>query len=540
MLVELAVRDLGVIADLSLVLGPGMTALTGETGAGKTLVVGAVELLVGGRADSAMVRHGASEARVEGRFIADNGNEVVLERVVPQQGRSRAYVDGRMVPVATLVELGALLVDLHGQHAHQSLLGPAVQRDALDRFANLDLGDFYEARSHLSAIDTALGAIGGDSRERAREIDLLNYQLEEIERASLDDPDEEASLELVEESLADAFAHREASVRAHDNLVRDGGVIELVGEALHIVDGRNPLGEVEKRLKALSAELGDIATELRNIDESLEDNPQRLSEVRERRQQLRDLRRKYGDTLGEVMTFAQESRRRLEELTSHDQQVADLEAQRLQALEALCQAASRISAARREAAPLLGIAVQDILATLAMPQARFRVEVSGDAGEQVQYLLAANTGEDFLPLAKAASGGELARTMLALRLALLASEGTPGESLASRSTLIFDEVDAGIGGEAAQVVGQALASVASGAQVLVVTHLAQVAACADAQIAVTKADVEGRTIATASVIDLDERVIELSRMLSGQPDSNTARDHAKELLDLATKSRSLS
>lgn len=540
MLVELAVRDLGVIADLSLVLGPGMTALTGETGAGKTLVVGAVELLVGGRADSAMVRHGASEARVEGRFIADNGNEVVLERVVPQQGRSRAYVDGRMVPVATLVELGALLVDLHGQHAHQSLLGPAVQRDALDRFANLDLGDFNEARSHLSGIDTALGAIGGDSRERAREIDLLGYQLEEIERASLDDPDEEASLELVEESLADAFAHREASVRAHDNLVRDGGVIELVGEALHVVDGRNPLGEVENRLKALSAELGDIATELRNIDESLEDNPQRLSEVRERRQQLRDLRRKYGDTLGEVMTFAQESRRRLDELTSHDQQVADLEAQRLEALEALSQAASRISAVRREAAPLLGIAVQDILATLAMSQARFRVEVSGDAGEQVQYLLAANTGEDFLPLAKAASGGELARTMLALRLALLASEGAPGESLASRSTLIFDEVDAGIGGEAAQVVGQALALVASGAQVLVVTHLAQVAACADAQIAVTKADVEGRTIATASVIDLNERVIELSRMLSGQPDSNTARDHAKELLNLATKSRSLS
>ncbi len=540
MLVELAVRDLGVIADLSLILGPGMTALTGETGAGKTLVVGAVELLVGGRADSAMVRHGASEARVEGRFIADNGNEVVLERVVPQQGRSRAYVDGRMVPVATLVELGALLVDLHGQHAHQSLLGPAVQRDALDRFANLDLRDFYEARSHLSKIDTALDAIGGDSRERAREIDLLSYQLEEIERASLDDPDEEASLELVEESLADAFAHREASVRAHDNLVRDGGVIELVGEAMHIVDGRSPFGEVEKRLKALSAELGDIATELRNIDESLEDNPQRLSEVRERRQQLRDLRRKYGDTLGEVMTFAQESRRRLDELTSHDQQVADLEAQRLEALEALSQAASQINAARREAAPLLGTAVQDILATLAMPRARFRVEVSGDAGEQVQYLLAANAGEDFLPLAKAASGGELARTMLALRLALLASEGTPGESLASRSTLIFDEVDAGIGGEAAQVVGQALASLGSGAQVLVVTHLAQVAACADAQIAVTKADVGGRTIATASMIDLDERVIELSRMLSGQPDSNTARDHAKELLDLATKSRSLS
>lgn len=540
MLVELAVRDLGVIADLSLVLGPGMTALTGETGAGKTLVVGAVELLVGGRADSTMVRHGASEARVEGRFIADNGNEIVLERVVPQQGRSRAYIDGRMVPVAKLVELGTLLVDLHGQHAHQSLLGPAVQRDALDRFANLDLGDFHEARSHLSAVDTALSAIGGDSRERAREIDLLGYQLEEIERASLDDPDEETSLELVEESLADAFAHREASVRAHDNLVRDGGVIELVGEAMHIVDGRNPLGEVEKRLKALSAELGDIATELRTIDESLEDNPQRLSEVRERRQQLRDLRRKYGDTLGEVMTFAQESRHRLDELTSYDQQVADLEAQRLQALEALSQSASRISAARREAAPLLGIAVQDILATLAMPQARFRVEVSGDAGEQVQYLLAANAGEDFLPLAKAASGGELARVMLALRLALLASEGTPGESLASRSTLIFDEVDAGIGGEAAQVVGQALASVASGSQVLVVTHLAQVAACADAHIAVKKADVEGRTIATASVIDLDERVIELSRMFSGQPDSNTARDHAKELLDLATKSRSLS
>ncbi len=534
MLVELAVYDLGVIAELSLVFGPGMTALTGETGAGKTLVVGAVELLMGGRADSTMVRKGASEARVEGRFITADNSEVVLTRVIPLQGRSRAYINGRMATVGELGELGSTLVDLHGQHAHQSLLVVKSQRDSLDRFANVDLGPLKEAGKALSEIDAALKTLGGDSRERAREMDLLSYQLEEIVQAHLEDPDEETALEALEDLLSDTFAHREAIAGSYDRIVRDGGVVDIVGEALHLVAGRKPLQSIEARLKTLSAELGDIATELRAIDETLEDDPQRLDEVREHRQLLRDLRRKYGNTLHEVMDFAQDARRRFDELSSHDQRVTDLEQHRSHALLELSKAAAIVGEKRRKAAPALALAVQENLATLAMPKALFKVDVNGDAGEMVQFFIAANAGEDFLPLAKTASGGELARTMLALRLALLADDESLGEVHATNQTLIFDEVDAGIGGEAAQAVGNALASLGRSSQVIVVTHLAQVAACADAHVVVNKAEADGRTVAEANVIDLDERIIELSRMLSGQPDSNTARDHAKELLDLSS------
>lgn len=537
MLVELVVRDLGVIAEVSLTPAPGCTALTGETGAGKTLLVVAVELLVGGRADAGVVRAGASEARVEGRFVDEDGTEVVLTRVVPLRGRSRSYVDGRMVPVTTLAEVGARLVDLHGQHAHQSLLAAGVQRDALDRFAGVDLTALEEARARLAAVDSALAALGGDSRERAREIDLLNHQLEEIDAAGLVDPMEESALEAAEEALANAFAHREAAGLARDLIMRDGGASDLLGETLHHLAGRGPFAGIEQRLRSQIAELDDLGAELRTLGESLEDDPQALEEVRARRRLLRELRRRYGETIGEVLLYADQARGRLHELCSHDQQVAELEERRLRVLGEVAAEESKVETLRRAGAPGLGRAVEDILTTLAMGKARFRVEVDGRAGERVQFLLAANTGEDFAPLAKAASGGELARTMLALRLALLAVRSGETDTSVVNSTLIFDEVDAGIGGEAAQAVGRALAALARDSQVLVVTHLAQVAACADEQIVVTKSEVGDRTVARATLVELDDRVIELSRMLSGRPDSDTARDHARELLALAAEGR---
>ncbi len=537
MLVELAVRDLGVISDVTLTPAPGCTALTGETGAGKTLLVAAVELLVGGRADAGIVRAGASEARVEGRFVDADGNELVLTRVVPLQGRSRSYLDGRMVPVTTLAEVGARLVDLHGQHAHQSLLGASVQRDALDRFAGVDLTALKEARGRLVALDSALASLGGDSRERAREIDLLTYQLDEIDAAGLVDPMEESALEVTEEALANAFAHREAAGLARDLLVRDGGVSDLLGEVLHHLAGRVPFAEVEQRLRAQITELDDLGAELRTLGEALEDDPRALDEVRSRRRVLRELRRRYGETIGDVILYADQARHRLHELCSHDQQVAELEERRARVLGEVASEESKVEAHRRSGAPGLSRAVEDNLAALAMGRARFRVDVDGLAGERVQFLLAANKGEDFAPLAKAASGGELARTMLALRLALLGGRAGDSDAPVTNSTLIFDEVDAGIGGEAAQEVGRALASLARDSQVLVVTHLAQVAACADEQIVVTKSEVGDRTVASAALVELDDRVVELSRMLSGRPDSATARDHARELLERAAEVR---
>ncbi|MDP9070348.1 MAG: AAA family ATPase, partial [Actinomycetota bacterium] len=262
MLAELRVRDLGVIAHLELVLGPGMTALTGETGAGKTMLVEAIELLVGGRPDGVLVRSGAEEAWVEGRFVAGD-EEVVLARAVPASGRTRAYVDGRMAPVSALAEIGASLVDLHGQHAHQSLLAGPVQRAALDAFGGVDLGPLLAARQRLRQIDAELVALGGDQVARAREADFLRHQLAELEAAAVGGPEEDAELEAEEERLADASGHREAAARAHEILTAEGGALDSVGLALVALARRAPLGELQERLRVLSAEVGEVAVELR-------------------------------------------------------------------------------------------------------------------------------------------------------------------------------------------------------------------------------------------------------------------------------------
>jgi len=526
-LTELAVTDLGVIDDLRLVLGPGMTALTGETGAGKTLVVEAIELLVGGRADGVLVRQGADEARVEGRFVAGD-DERVLARVVPARGRSRAYVDGRMATAAELASIGAELVDLHGQHAHQSLLAANAQRLALDHFGGVDRGRLLDARRALAGIDEALLALGGDPRARAREVDLLRFQLAEIDGAAIVDADEELRLEAEEDALAGAQANRDAGWAAHAALTDDGGAVDALGAAVGAVAGRGPWHSMEGRLRAVSEELADAAADLRRRAEAIAEDPERLEAVQARRRLLADLRRKYGETLSHVMAYATEARTRLSEIEERDQRALTLDRERAAAVERVEEAAAAVAAARRRAAPGLATAVEGRLQELALAGARFDVTVSGDdPADEVQFLLGPNAGEPVLPLAKTASGGELARAMLALRLVL--TQGPP--------TLVFDEVDAGVGGEAALAVGRSLSAVAEHHQVLVVTHLPQVAAFAHEQVAIAKEEKDGRTVASARVVRESERVVELSRMLSGQPASAAARGHAEELLAAASRQR---
>ena len=529
MLAELHVRDLGVIADLQLVLDGGMTALTGETGAGKTLVVEAIELLMGGRADAVLVRPGAEEARVEGRFLTPDGqNETVLARAVPRNGRSRAYVDGRLATATELGELGRGLVDLHGQHAHQSLLSARSQRAALDRFASVDLAPLARARDRVRAVDEALASLGGDARARARELDLLRFQLAELEAAHLDDPDEDVELEAEEDALADAAAHRDAASVGYDALLGDGGALDAVGQAMGAVAGRRPFADIESRLRTLQAELAEAASDLRQAGDAIVDEPERLDQIRGRRRMLRDLCRKYGERLSEVMAFESEARTRLTELESHGVRVEALEGERDVARKAVERVGAAVARARRTAAPDLAARVQEHLRALAMPSARLDVVVDGPGpADEVEFLLAANRGAAPLPLAKVASGGELARAMLAARLVL--SDAPP--------TLVFDEVDAGVGGEAALAVGRALAELATHHQVLVVTHLPQVAAFADHQVVVTKDERNGQTVASARTVNGADRVVELSRMLSGQPSSGTARDHAEELLATAATQR---
>jgi DNA repair protein RecN (Recombination protein N) len=541
-LVELAVRDLGVIAELRLVLGPGMTAVTGETGAGKTMVVDAIELLVGGRADPVLVRTGAEEAWVEGRFVrpaqgdGSEPTEVVVARAVPRSGRSRAYIDGRLATAGELAALGEALVDLHGQHAHQSLLHPAAQRESLDRFGGVDLGPLRAARYDAQLIVDKLTALGGDERARARELDLVRYQVAELDAAAVEGPDEDERLEAEEDALADAAAHREAAAAALAALSAEGegagdgaaSAADAVGAAIAAVSGRGPFRDAEGRLRAVAAELTDVAAELRSAGEAIDEDPERLELVRERRQLLRDLRRKYGDTLADVLAEGERLRERLTELEDHDRRAAELDAALIEARKVEAAAAAVVAEARRAAAPGLAERIQANLTELAMPKARVAVDVSGDdPGDDVAILLAANPGTPPLPLAKVASGGELARTMLALRLVLT---GAP-------PTLVFDEVDAGIGGSAALAVGRSLAKLADRHQVLVVTHLPQVAAYADAQVRVAKESDDDATVSRAALLGDDDRVVELSRMLSGQPDSDAARTHAADLLASAAGDR---
>jgi DNA repair protein RecN (Recombination protein N) len=371
-----------------------------------------------------------------------------------------------------------------------------------------------------------LAALGGDERERAREIDLLRFQVDEIAAAVLDDADEERALAAEEEALADALGHRQAGAEAHAILADDGGARDALASAASVISGRALYRGASDRAAAALVELDDIIGEIRRVAETIEEDPVRLAEVRQRRQLLRDLCRKYGDDLAEVVGFGARAAQRLDELEGFEQRASKLSAARLEAEAVEWAAARAVGKARRAAAPALAAAVTERLRRLAMPHAEVAIDVgehaADDPGDRVQFLLAANPGAPLLPLSKVASGGELARAMLALRLVL--TGGT------APSTLVFDEVDAGIGGEAATAVGAALAEVAREHQVLVVTHLAQVAAQAATQVAVTKHVAGGVTTAMAEVVDGAARVEEVARMLSGASGGEAARRHAVELL----------
>ena len=530
MLTELQIENLGVIETLQVSFEKGFSVFTGETGAGKTMLVEAISLLVGGRADASVVRAGALESRVEGRFVRLDANgseeEIVLSRVVPIEGRSRAYINGRMATVASLAEVGIDLVDIHGQHAHQRLLGAATQRAALDRFASIDLKDLRESRSRVTEIDAALAAFGGDERARAREIDLLRFQSEEILGACIVGPNEETELLQEEMILADASSYREALWRAHLEVTQDSGVLDLLGRARQALQSKGSLQPLVERLSEVIVEAEEIASDIRSQAENAQENPERLAEIGSRRHLLRDIMRKYGASLEDVIAYGLESSTRLQELEGYDEHVRDLTEQRLAAMASLAASAQAVAKARRAAAPQLATRVEEKLRTLAMPNASIVVEVQPtnediDAGDGVVFLLSANPGSPLLPLTKVASGGELARTMLALRLVLTEEPGS----------LVFDEVDAGIGGAAAVAVASALAQLGRHHQVLAVTHLPQVAAAANNQISVTKEVRGGLTFGAAQTLSADERVLEIARMLSGGVADQSARQHASDLIE---------
>ena len=527
MLVELSIENLGIIENVRVSFDKGFTAFTGETGAGKTMLVEAINLVVGRRADVSVIRDGAEEARVEARFVTQSPEgevETILCRVLHREGRSRAYINDRMATVASLAEIGDELVDIHGQHAHQRLLSLSTQRNSLDQFGNVSTTELQAAREAVTHIDANLAALGGDEKSRNREIDLLQFQCDEIESSRISGPDEDQQLSQEEDVLTDVVRHQESLQKIVSLLSDDGAVVDLLGQAVSAMAPVASLPSLAERLRSLAAEAKDVSDSVRDAAEGSEQDPARLEEIRLRRQNLRDLMRKYGDTLSDVMAFGVEARERLDELTGYAERVSELEKAKAVALRDLLACQKEVGNARRGVAPKLATAVQKRLRQLALPNATVQVAV-GDidtdpSGESVVFMLAANPGSAPQPITKVASGGELARVMLALRLVLT---GDP-------ATMVFDEVDAGIGGEAAVAVATALRELGSGHQVIAVTHLAQVAASAHGQVAVSKSVKGGKTFGAATRVAESERAAEIARMLSGGVADESANAHARDLL----------
>ncbi|MFG2513489.1 DNA repair protein RecN [Streptomyces sp. NPDC048584] len=566
------IRSLGVIDDAVVELSPGFTAVTGETGAGKTMVVTSLGLLLGGRADAALVRIGARSAVVEGRIAVPAGAAAVVRaeeagaelddgtllvsRTVSAEGRSRAHLGGRSVPVGLLAELADDLVAVHGQTDQQGLLKLSRQRQALDRYAGyavaVPLGKYAEAYKRLRAVVTELEQITTRARERAQEADLLRFGLEEIAAV---EPRAGEDVELAEEAerLGHAEALASAAAVAHAALAGNPEDPESVDASTLVAGAQRALEAVRAHDPALAAltdrigEVGillrDVAGELAGYADDLDADPLRLAAVEERRAALTALTRKYGEDIASVLTWAEQGAARLTELDGDDERTGELTAERDALRAELGVLAQELTDARTEAADRFASAVTAELASLAMPHARVSfdirqtedpegVEVGGrtvaygpSGVDEVELLLAPHPGAPPRPIAKGASGGELSRVMLAVEVVFAGTDPVP--------TYLFDEVDAGVGGKAAVEIGRRLAKLAKTAQVVVVTHLPQVAAFADRQLLVEKTSDGSVTRSGVKVLEGEERIRELSRMLAGQEDSQTARAHAEELLATA-------
>lgn len=561
MVEEVRIQGLGVIDEAVLELSPGFNVVTGETGAGKTMVVTSLGLMFGGRADPQRVRPGAERATVEGRIILDPAGKVrarveeaggqldeetlIVTRSVSAEGRSRAHLGGRSVPVSFLINLADDLVAVHGQSDQQRLLQAGRQRAALDRYAGealtKPLRAYTNAYQRHRQVTALLDELTTRARERAQEADMLRFGLEEIERAD-PKPGEDAELAAEEERLAHADALRGAATSAHEALLGDpssvldgADVTSLLGaarNALESVREHDPaLAALADRLAEAGYLVSDVGTELAAYGESVEADPARLAAVQERQAVLTALTRKYGDSIDDVLAWGERSAARLNELSGDDERIDELRGEHAELTGRLGELAAELTEVRARAAERFSTAVTEELTALAMPHARIVAAVtpSGEFGPQgvdeVELRLASHPGAPPLPLHKGASGGELSRVMLAIEVVFAGADPVP--------TFVFDEVDAGVGGKAAVEIGRRLARLARNAQVIVVTHLPQVAAFADQHLLVEKSDDGSVTRSGVTALDREGRIRELSRMLAGLEDSELGRAHAEELLALA-------
>ncbi len=573
MIESIRIRNLGVIAETQISLTPGLTAVTGETGAGKTMLLTGLSLLMGGKADASLVRHGSERADVDGEWrlagasaqvvsdrledcgaqVEDHGDEIAfsMSRSVASEGRSRAYAGGRSVPASVLDDVCSEIIAVHGQSDQIRLKSSAKQRDLLDRFgsARVDaaLKAFRSSHREWNSTRTALEELRASREARLAQSSRLVEALAEID-AVAPVPGEDVELDRQAAVLSNSGGLLEDLQEARARLVGDESDdvaadavsslhagLRALERAAGIDVGLVPL---VARIKEVADSLADVGIELATYAADIDADPLRQAWVEERRSQLSSLKRKYGATVDEVLMWAAESRTLVDEVAEDDSTISDLEARLSTAEKEYRAAAEALSTARLEAATALGSAVSSELHELALPDARFSVEVTSSenpadwnlsGADQVEFMLLAHKGGSPRPLAGSASGGELSRVMLAIEVALAGADPV--------DTFVFDEVDAGIGGRAAVEVGRKLALLGRTSQVLVVTHLPQVAAFADVQLVVSKGADGMVTSSHVSSVTGDARVTELVRMLSGLEDSAAGAAHARELLDLAAASR---
>ena len=561
MIEEILIRDLGVISEAKLEFGPGLTVLTGETGAGKTMVLNALGLLLGERSDSSAIRKGQEQAFVEGRWLLAESavsrirelgielddSELLVNRSVSAEGRSRANLSGKSVPVGILSEIGEQLVVVHGQSDQIRLRSAVAQREALDQFAGDGLAklmtEYTAVYSNWKQAATELTELTTQSENRSREADQIRAAVEEL---SALDPKPGEDLELAEK--ASKLTHLEelriAATAAHNNLSSEGfddssDALTMIGKArraLEAVSEHDPeLAALAEQLKEIGYSLNETSASISGYLASLDtDGASELERIQQRRAEISTAMRKYGPTLEEVIAFLENSGARLLELDSSDTKIQELTTLELSLGKQATELAKNMTALRTKAASALAKAVTTELAALAMTGASLEVSVStgpelGSHGaDQISILLSAYPGAEPRALGKGASGGELSRIMLAIEVVLAKSELAP--------TFIFDEVDAGVGGAAATEVGKRLATLAQNAQVIVVTHLPQVAAFATRHLRVLKSVSDQYTATDVVRLEGEAVVEELARMLSGLSESESGKTHAKELLELAKSS----
>ena len=564
MLTQLSITNFAIIEALELELGPGFTVLTGETGAGKSIIIDAVELLLGGRADAAMLRKGADLALIEGVFdvkpgdltevnalleeqqLVDDPRVIVLAREIRREGRNLCRVNGRVVSLALLRSVGEWLVDVHGQSEHLSLLRVSEHLALLDRYAHSDLDNYTETYRRFSTVRLEIEELENAEREFARREDLLRYQIDEIEASRLT-PGEAPALEAERDRLANSEKLAGLALNARGALEDTGGdgisaeqrLTEATAALMSLAEIDPAMKSTSQSAQGLTEEISQLATELKTYLEQVQPDPIRLDEVEARLGLIHDLKRKYGEDVEAILQYAVEASEELESITHAEERLEVLKAEEAELLIHLAALGGAISKARHIAAKELSAGILDHLTELSMEGAQFAVEIEwkndpngvliegervafGPHGlDQVEFLVAPNLGEGLKPLAKVASGGETSRLMLGLKSVLASAD--------RRSTLIFDEIDQGIGGRTGSVVGSKLKGLAQSHQVLCVTHLPQLAAHADRHYQVEKQVVDGRTLARVLPLEREARLSELAEMLGESSDTN--RQSAAALLE---------